>query len=444
MNCTAKGRAGALLLGVFVICSADLSGGQRIVWTSRFGDRPWSWNEDLRDRGLAVAVDPSGNVYAGGVGFLRKYSPNGGELWKKDFANDTVLGLAVDATGNVYAAFRSALIRKYDPNGTELWSRTTAPRPDIAVSGAGSIYVTNYEFSSEGGVRKLDANGSQVWLRTFGAPRGIAERPHPAVDAAGNVYVAATVLDFTGKYDVVLKKYDANGAEIWTLTFGALPSEWDRVNGVAVDPGGNIYLVGTTTGAFPGQGEGLPGFVRKFNANGAELWTRQFGPIQSVPVTPQDVATDASGNAYVVGTVIGTLPGQSSKNAYYDAFIRKYDAAGNELSSYQFAFDTRFDYAFGVAVDRNGGAYVIGGTENFGLDADAFLTKFVSCASPPGDVNGDCVLNCDDLAAVQALIGKRPAQRGWYPPADLVPDNVIDLRDLVFISRKLPAGTRCP
>jgi outer membrane protein assembly factor BamB len=447
MNCIGKriGRALVMLLGLFVICSVDLSGGQRIVWTSRFGERPWSWNESLRDRGLAVAVDPGGNVYAGGVGFLRKYSSNGGELWKIQFADDTVLGLAVDALGNVYAAFRSySLIRKYDPNGKELWSRPDPVgfEPDIAVSGSGSIYVTSYVSGYEGIVRKLDANGNQLWLRPFGPPPRLVKRPHPAVDAAGNVYVAATISSFTGGYDGLLKKYDANGAEIWTLEIAA--GTWDRVNGVNVDSSGSIYVVGETSGAFPGQGENLPGFVSKFSANGAELWTRQFGTIEFGLISPEDVATDASGNVYVVGTVVGTLPGHSKRNAYYDAFLRKYDARGNELSSHQFAFDTRFDYAFGVAVDPNGGVYVIGGTEDFAVDADAFVTKFVSCASPPGDVNGDCVLNCDDLAAVRILIGKRPGQRGWYAPADLVADNVIDLRDLVFISQKLPVGTRCP
>ena len=99
-----------------------------------------------------------------------------------------------------------------------------------------------------------------------------------------------------------------------------------RANGVAVDASGSIYVAGTTEGTLPGQNN-APGagdaFLRKYDANGTELWTRQFG-------TPKfddalAVAVDASGSIYVAGRTFGAFPGQNYAGGA-DAFVRKYDA----------------------------------------------------------------------------------------------------------------------
>ena len=66
---------------------------------------------------------------------------------------------------------------------------------------------------------------------------------------------------------------------------------------------------------------------------------------------------DSDGNVYVAGVTYGTLPGQTN-SGNYDAFVRKYDADGNELWTRQFgsaSFDDR-------PRDRGGrhGLYVAG------------------------------------------------------------------------------------
>jgi len=53
---------------------------------------------------------------------------------------------------------------------------------------------------------------------------------------------------------------------------------------------------------------------------------------------------------YVVGEVRAALPSQTSAGAE-DAFIRKYDASGNVLWTRQFGGDS-YDGASGVAVER--------------------------------------------------------------------------------------------
>lgn len=58
-------------------------------------------------------------------------------------------------------------------------------------------------------------------------------------------------------------------------------------------------------------------------------------------------------------------------------------------------------------------------------------------------VNQDGVVNCADVAIVRAAFGKRTGQPGWDGRADVVVDGVIDVRDLAFVSQKLPVGTQC-
>jgi hypothetical protein len=62
----------------------------------------------------------------------------------------------------------------------------------------------------------------------------------------------------------------------------------------------------------------------------------------------------------------------------------------------------------------------------------------------PEDANADGVTNCADLYLVKSSFGKWFGQPGFDIRADIVSDMVVDVRDLAFVARKLPAGTRCP
>src|SRR5262249_33224576 len=148
---------------------------------------------------------------------------------------------------------------------------------------------------------------------------------------------------------------DFAGNELWTRQFGT--DDVDVAYGVAVDASG-VYVVGQTFGTLPGQASagGFDAFVRKYDAAGDELWTSQFG--SSGRDGAYGVAAGASGG-YVVGDTGGTLPGQASAGGF-DAFVRKYDAAGNDLWTRQFGTDGS-DGASGVAVDGSG-VYVAGAT----------------------------------------------------------------------------------
>jgi hypothetical protein len=60
-----------------------------------------------------------------------------------------------------------------------------------------------------------------------------------------------------------------------------------------------------------------------------------------------------------------------------------------------------------------------------------------------GDVNGDGVVTCADLAAASGAVGKHSGQAGFNAAADIDGNGVIDIRDIAGISRLLAAGTHC-
>ena len=182
----------------------------------------------------------------------------------------------------------------------------------------------------------------KLWCQRL--PHGSSDRwrqPLPGQNSSGGV-------------DLFLRKYDGTGAEVWTRQFGS--SDHDGNISLALDASGSILVAGTVGGPLPGQHAtgSSDAFLRKYDTSGTELWTRQFGA--SYVTYGQAVAVDATGCSYIVGRTGGTLPGQTNAGDD-DAFLRKYDASGTELWTRQFGSPAA-DVAGSVAADHLGNVYV--------------------------------------------------------------------------------------
>jgi hypothetical protein len=229
------------------------------------------------------------------------------------------------------------------------------------VSRAGFGILASVIFLTSGLALAPASHAQEIeWIRQFGSSNfdganGIS------VDASG-IYVAGSTLGTlpgqtsAGFVDAFVRKYDSNGNELWTRQFGS--SSADAAVRISVDASG-IYVAGSTNGTLPGQTSAgfVDAFVRKYDANGNELWTRQFGSSSSDQ--PLGISVDASG-IYVAGWTDGALPGQTSAGNS-DAFVRKYDANGNEGWTRQFGSSSS-DAAVRISVDASG-IYVAGETD---------------------------------------------------------------------------------
>lgn len=68
----------------------------------------------------------------------------------------------------------------------------------------------------------------------------------------------------------------------------------------------------------------------------------------------------------------------------------------------------------------------------------------VSSGPLAGDLDGDGTVTCADANIVKAAFGKKFGQPGFDARADVNKDGVVDVRDLAFVTQRLPIGTKCP
>ncbi len=236
-------------------------------------------------------------------------------------------------------------------------------------------------------VRKYDAAGTERWTRQFSSSAPVdghavsVDRDNGVI--VSGVFSTATQVDETTiiTIDAFLRKLDAQGADVWTLPFGTLGDEGAAY--VALDTGGNIYVGGDTLGQFDGQTAkgGADLYLQKYAADRTPLWPpRQIGSEGND--TAVEVAVDRNGNAVIVGFTEGALTPEANAGLS-DAFVTKYDAEGRLRWTDQFG-TLGEDAALGVAFDDSGNVIVVGyvngalpGSDPHG-DQDVFVRKYDS------------------------------------------------------------------
>ena len=232
-----------------------------------------------------------------------------------------------------------------------------------------------------------------------------------AVDAAGDAYVTGDTgsNDFpitTGAYnsqlngngnlgntvtDVFVTKFDPTGQIVYSTYLGG--SSDDHATGIAIDPNGDAYVTGwtdsddfpVTAGALQPQNNGgvtpQDGFVTELNPTGSQLvYSTYLGGGSSDE--PRAIAVDGSGAAYVVGDTFSNdfptmNPIQDGVNeSGEDAFLVKLNASGSSLVYGTYLQGSGNEVAYGVAVDPNDEAIVVGGTNSsdFPTTPDAHQT----------------------------------------------------------------------
>ena len=286
------------------------------VWAKRFGTI-------YSEKGRALAVSPSGNVYitgnfsgssdfgsttlnsyGGNDIFVAKLNTNGNFLWAKKAGGgnqDRGYGIALDKNEDVYVTGTFT--------GSASFSGTT-----LSNSANGASFIAKYSSS-----------GSLIWAKESGACCDTTKSNSIALDENGNIYIAGSFADKTefdsyhftsrGVTDIFLTKYDPNGNVIWSKQAGG--ADEDVAYGVTVDTLNHlVYVTGFvrahgTFDQFPFTIAGYKDiFVAAYNMQGAVQWMRLYGGTQRD--LGSAVAVDPNGNIYTTGLFNGT--------AFFDGF----------------------------------------------------------------------------------------------------------------------------
>jgi hypothetical protein len=379
---------------IFTVASVAHASAPAVSFNKRFG------NTSI-DRGRAIAIDASGNVYVAGS-FQTSIDFGGGTL--------------TSAGGD------EAFLAKFDSNGNHLWSKSfgqvgAEASTDVAVDASGNVYLTGYFNSTVnfggsalfavGGfdmfLAKFNSLGVHQWSKNFGS--GSDDFAYAlTLDPSSNVIITGTYRGTTpitwgganfggfGLNDTFLAKFNSAGTHIASVVFGGTGNEFG--GDVGTDAAGNVYLTGyfENTVNFGGGALVSAGsqdiILAKYDANLVHVWSKRLGS------TGSDIAYSLSvnptGEVQVTGAFNNTVDfggGGRVSGGGSDVFLARYSSAGTHLWSHSYPGASNAT-GYSLSVDGTGrifmagtfaGAMDLGGgtLTSAGLD-DIFVGQFTS------------------------------------------------------------------
>jgi hypothetical protein len=230
-----------------------------------------------------------------------------------------------------------------------------------------------------------------------------------AIDASGNIYMAGsfqntcnfsgTSKTSAGNSDLYVCKYSPTGTVLWIYTASGCIQD-DFANAITIDATGNVYVAGTYGGAinFGGVAKTNAGnfdaFLLKLNAAGVQQWIQTGGG--SGYDQAAELATDASGNIYIIGNMEGSVTfgalTANSISGFADFFLIKYNTAGT-IQYIKNGFSSGDDYGTALIVDNTGNVIIFGNYYQSGqygyflckYDNSLSNTLLWTLSSTPGD-----------------------------------------------------------
>ena len=350
-----------------------------------------------------IVYGPDGGIYIGGETTASNF-PIISQI--PDAANDSSLTVEWDAW-----------VAKLHPSGNFLeWSTIIGGLGEdslngLALDSAGDVVLTGRSSTVFPEVRpifddgpmyaaKISGDGSELLFSTRFGGSGSGYASDVAVDPGDNICITgktssedfpATAVayqpllntdDPQSTTDAFVARIDPDaGALTYATFFGGSGEEWGR--GIAVDAAGSIYITGETSStdlplkdawqdAFAGGA--YDGFITRFDANPSFLeYSTYIGSNDegSGAATERcmDIALDSTGRAYVTGiTYSNDFPAvnavQDTPGGGPDAFMAVLEADGSDLVFSTYLGGSEADYAYAIAVDPTGHAYVGGQTSS--------------------------------------------------------------------------------
>lgn len=202
------------------------------------------------------------------------------------------------------------------------------------------------------------------------------------------------VIAKSGKVGFRLGKYNVHEPLIIDPIVSYSSFVWGEAKGIAIDPAGNVYIVGT----YNGNGTSLPAtggyqstlqgysdaFVVKLDPTGSKVLYATYLGARRSSTEGRGIAVDGTGNAYIFG-----IPSSASfpvtSGAYQTtyaagaSFVTKLNAAGNALVYSTFVSGSSIE---SIAVDNTGSAYITGNANALITTEGAFQPTPLDGSSP--------------------------------------------------------------
>lgn len=317
--------------------------------------------------------------------FVLKLDSQGNFIWVKTFGGsgiDLISRIVVDDFQNVYVSGRFQNSISFAPAGS-----TTS--------------MGDYD----GFLLKMDDDGTPVWYKKLSST-GIDFFLGLDVDSAGNVYATASynggvaelgpgvVSNYgnaaQGFYDFLIVKLSSTGATLWAHKFGSNSNDVGYSVKLSDDDTKLVVTgyfrgiidfdtAGSTIYNLSSVGNVDSGLLYVIDSSAGFIFAKAFGN-STAACASYDATFDSANNVFVTGRFAGTSgnfsPGviaNSNGGSGFDAFVAKYDIAGNYqwVKSFQGIGSGTNEQGSGIDVDNLGNVYVVGTYNSFGgLDLD--------------------------------------------------------------------------
>jgi len=333
-----------------------------------------------RIEGNNIAIDSAGNAHIAGFweqsgvqveeAYLYKIDKNGALQWQKQLGtsgtaqanSDVFYGIAVDSSGNSYAGGwtyqnyptdqRNGLLAKYDSSGTLQFQTkvgtTSASNPyfkEIRVDSNNNVYAAGTYTDPTNGdsfaTFKFNSSGTFQSMYNLFTSTGSEDSSSLAIDSSDNFYTTGTqYLPFGGDRYALLSKRNSSGTLQWQTRIIGSSNMFGY--GCAVNASGNIVQVGETNSK---------ALIAYYDSTPTLQWSRT---LVGTSTNAFDVALDSSNNSYFCGR---------NDNSGYQGFIAKYNGSGTIQFQRTISVSSNTIILNSIKLDAKGNIYVCGTIE---------------------------------------------------------------------------------
>ncbi|MBC8186123.1 SBBP repeat-containing protein [candidate division KSB1 bacterium] len=318
----------------FVTIKYNANGVQQ--WLSRYDKDERQQGGNRQNFPGSIVVDQIGNTYVTGRSLGQsgnydivtiRYNPDGVEQWVNRFRSNEnyyaeATDLAIDKNGNIIVSGiirtdeSNILIIKYNAKGREQWVTTTPDETSYYMDASmtlddwGNIYVLSNRDKScmmcsmvdfdNCVILKYNSAGEKQWI----IQRAESENPsigrNIGIDILGNVYICGFNLGSNPSEGFVIKKYNADGVELWS-TSQKQSDYLGYPRCLVLDLDCNVYVAGDIWN----EGTGSDVNIAKYNSQGEEKWTIHYNDPRNTNDVTRDMKVDKLGNIFVAGSTEG-------------------------------------------------------------------------------------------------------------------------------------------
>lgn len=272
-----------------------------------------------------------------------------------------------------------AWIVRLDNNGLVEWKRTYGgtkadeiqsiiATPDGYYLGVG-MTTTKSKGKQDIWLLKINEKGRLVWEKRLGTALMDVAVDVVAMPNGDYVLTGFIQMKRDDKVDMLVKRVDAEGNEIWSKNFGG--EAWDVGMSVVATKDNHILVGGHTESTTNGEEDA---WIVKISGEGNEIWSKHFGG-KGKDVLAGLTYDPKTGDCFAVGHT------ESFGNGMADIWVLKVDANGKDIWKKAIGGE-KSDMGKDIIITQDGNLAITGFTMSYGKGfSDVWLLKMSSGGS---------------------------------------------------------------